>query len=993
VLNLVANGPSGYNLTNSLRFRASASAYLSRTPASASNRQTWTWSGWVKRGLLSSRQPIFVTSNSAGNDYVGLEFLANDKLAFDSNDTNVSEQFRLETNAVFRDPSAWYHIVIFFNTTQATASNRAAIYVNGVLQTYSTTTYMPQNYSGRVNTANQHNLGTWLPAISLYYDGYLTEVNFVDGQALTPSSFGSTNSTTGVWQPAKYTGTYGTNGFYLPFTLNNTSSYQATFSTSSTYLSVANNAALQFGTGDYTVEFWINQSSLSTFQTAYGKGYVAAGDFVIQSGSGTGYMVVYHSGTAVASEAAGTINTNQWYHIAAVRSGTTVTLYRNGIPVGTGTSSTNLNSTLTTTIGSASTFPVIGAMSNVRVVKGTAVYTAKFAPPSTALTAISGTSLLTIQNSSAIDNSTNAFTVTNNGSVPFATATPFVANITADNSGNGNNWVSTGINFTTSGITYDAMTDVPTLTSATVANYPVWNPLKVFTGNLTLSNANLTASDSSTSIVTRIATMSTSTSGKYYFEVTATAISASNGFIGVADSTYANANAAFQLVGSYRSGGQIYNLAGTAQTAGNTYTTGDIVGVAVDIGAGTVQFYKNNVAQGSTPSFTFTAGTELWSFVATDNNAGTKTFDVNFGQRPFSYTPPTGFVALNTYNLPTSTIVKGNTVMDATLYTGTGASLSVTNAGAFKPDFVWIKGRSGATDHALYDSVRGTTKDLVSNSTAAETTQATGLTAFGTSGFTVGALAKLNTSTATYVGWQWQAGQGSSSSNTSGTITSTVSVNATAGFSVVTYTGTGANATVGHGLGVAPKMVIVKTKTNVVGDWMTWHTNLTSGAFYLKLNTSAAQASAASVWNSTVPTSSVFSVGTDQSTNFNSSTTYVAYCWAEIAGFSKIGSYTGNGSTDGTFVYLGFRPKFVIIKNTSAAGNWMIEDSVRDTYNPEILYLLSDSANVEGTQNPSLDFTANGFKTRTIQANIGTSGNTYIYMAFAENPFKNALAR
>jgi hypothetical protein len=786
---LSANGPSGYNLTNSLRFRSSASAYLTRTPSSGTGLK-FTFSAWIKRGSLGATYATLIGADATGG-FSNLFAFANDTLALVQGATTFAQ-----TTAVYRDPSAWYHIMLVWDSANATASNRCKFYVNGVEPTYSTN-------SVTLNTAIAIGFSSRIQAIAAdyatsagyrnFFDGYMAEVNFVDGAALTPSSFGSTNATTGVWQPTKYTGTYGTNGFYLNF----------------------NSIALT-------------------------------------SGSNTG--------------------------------------------------------------------------------------------------------------------------------------------LGKDNSGNGNYWNTNNISVT-AGTTYDAMTDVPTLTSATVANYPVWNPLKVFTGNLTLSNANLTASDSSTSIVTRIATMSTSTSGKYYFEVTATAISASNGFVGVADSTYANANAAFQLVGSYRSGGQIYNLAGTAQTAGNTYTSGDIVGVAVDIGAGTVQFYKNNVAQGSTPSFTFTAGTELWSFVATDNNAGTKTFDVNFGQRTFSYTPSTGFVALNTYNLPTSTIVKGNTVMDATLYTGTGASLSVTNAGAFKPDLVWMKGRSGATDHALYDSVRGTTKDLVSNSTAAETTQATGLTAFGTSGFTVGALAKLNTSTATYVGWQWQAGQGSSSSNTSGTITSTVSVNTTAGFSVVTYTGTGANATVGHGLGVAPKMVIVKTKTNVVGDWMIWHTNLTSGAFYLKLNTSAAQASAASVWNSTVPTSSVFSVGTDQSTNFNSSTTYVAYCWAEIAGFSKFGSYTGNGSTDGPFVYTGFRPKFIMIKSSSAVEQWDINDTSRDIYNVAQYWLAPNLSNAEGTVNPTMDILSNGFKIRMTGAPWNTSSATYIYMAFAENPFKNALAR
>jgi hypothetical protein len=327
--------------------------------------------------------------------------------------------------------------------------------------------------------------------------------------------------------------------------------------------------------------------------------------------------------------------------------------------------------------------------------------------------------------------------------------------------------------------------------------------------------------------------------------------------------------------------------------------------------------------------------------------------------------------------------------MDATLYTGTGASLAITNAGAFKPDLVWVKGRSGATDHALYDSVRGTTKQLESNTTDAETTEATGLTAFGTGGFTIGALAQMNTSAATYVGWQWQAGQGTTSSNTNGSITSTVSVNATAGFSVVTYTGTGANATVGHGLGVAPKMIIVKSRS-AVANWPVYHASLPSAAYYLRLDLTNAQANTANLWNSTAPTSSVFSLGNDSTPNTNGAT-HVAYCWAEIAGFSKFGSYTGNGSADGPFIYLGFRPKFVLVKNSQTGGSWVIHDTSRNTYNVADSTLYPNYSNAEASADAPFDILSNGFKFRG--TGVNNSGETHIYMAFAENPFKNSNAR
>jgi hypothetical protein len=330
--------------------------------------------------------------------------------------------------------------------------------------------------------------------------------------------------------------------------------------------------------------------------------------------------------------------------------------------------------------------------------------------------------------------------------------------------------------------------------------------------------------------------------------------------------------------------------------------------------------------------------------------------------------------------------------MDATLYTGTGASLSVTNAGAFKPDFVWVKGRSGATDHAWYDSVRGTTKQLESNTTDAETTEATGLTAFGTGGFTVGALAQMNTSAATYVGWQWQAGQGSTSSNTSGTITSTVSVNATAGFSVMTYTGNGATgATVGHGLGVAPKMVIVKQRSSTEA-WVVGHQNLTGWNYILNLNSTAAQFIPSTQCLGT-PTSTNIVVGPNAATNSNTAT-YVAYCWAEISGFSKAFSYTGNASTDGPFVFCNFSPKFVIIKRTDSTSSWFMVDTSRNTYNLTDLSLYANLSDAEGASTSHcIDILSNGFKCKGVGTNINASGGTYIGMAFASNPFKNANAR
>ena len=340
----------------------------------------------------------------------------------------------------------------------------------------------------------------------------------------------------------------------------------------------------------------------------------------------------------------------------------------------------------------------------------------------------------------------------------------------------------------------------------------------------------------------------------------------------------------------------------------------------------------------------------------------------------------------------TFAVPDGRVAMAATLYTGNGSTQSISNAVntvSFQPNFVWMKGRSGATDHALYDSVRGATFDLVSNSTAAETTQTTGLTTFGAAGFTVGALAKVNTSAATYVGWQWKAG-GAAISNTAGTITSSVSANTTAGFSVVTYTGTGANATVGHGLGVAPSMVIVKRR-NSTGNWPVQHTSV-SASNVLFLDLTNAQ-TASTTFQQIYPTASIFYIDGGNANVGANGGTYVAYCWAPVAGYSAFGSYTGNGSADGPFVYTGFRPRWFMVKSsTNGIQQWYMWDSSRDTYNPESNTLYPNLSNAEATSVLG-DFVSNGVKIRQTLAGVNEFGGTYIYAAFAENPLKYANAR
>jgi hypothetical protein len=745
--------------------------------------------------MTGTNYTLLRTNNVSSSELYFRFNTTTDKLAFATYEAGgASNNFGFVTTQVFRDPSAWYHIVLIWDTTNATSSNRIRLYVNGTQVTaFDSVTYPTLNYAGLWNNSSFINYQGFDPS-GWYFDGYMAEINHIDGQALTPASFGSTNALTGVWQPAAYTGTYGTNGFYLPFTDN---------------------------------------------------------------------------------------------------------------------------SALTTS-------------SNVGLGK--------------------------------------------------------------DFSGNGNYWTTNNISIT-AGVTYDSMTDVPTLTGATTSNFPVLNRILPAAGSPDIRDANLYLRCADPSNFTAIpATMLLPTTGKWYSEFTAVYVDGATspldiGLLGSTDfPTPSGVIGASATSYAYRNNGNKLNNSVTT-AYGASYVIGDIIAIAFDATAGTLTFYKNNVSQG----VAFTGLTAQYFFAIGGYNFAQ--WAANFGQRPFAYTPPTGFLALNAFNLPTDTILKGNTVMDATLYTGNGSTQTITNAAGFRPDLVWIKNRNNVRFHILTDSVRGTNSQVFSNDTAAQETRTDRLTAFNSNGFSVGSYIDVNNNADTFVAWQWQA-SGAAVSNTAGTITSQVSVNPSAGFSVATYTGNGvAGATVGHGLGVAPKLVIVK-KRNGVQEWMVGSSSLTSWNNYLVLNSSAAQAGATTIWNDTAPTSSVFTLGSSTNTNGNTNT-FVAYCWAEIDGYSKFGSYSANASADGPFIYTGFRPRWILLKarTTVSGGNWVIIDTAINTRNTTTLQLFANLSNAEGSHAALVDVLSNGFKVRTNWDTINSSGATMIYAAFAENPFKNSLAR
>lgn len=564
-----------------------------------------------------------------------------------------------------------------------------------------------------------------------------------------------------------------------------------------------------------------------------------------------------------------------------------------------------------------------------------------------------------------------------------------------DKSSKGNNWTLNNFSLT-AGVTYDWMEDVPG------NSFAVCSPLE--TSAPTLSWGNLRISSSGTD-GSRRSTIKLPSDVLIYVE--ATALTGTNGSIAVAlglmPATTSLTVTPYNLAAAwdfYSSNASYINRNGTpsAAIASGIVTAGQVLQLAYDPINGRAWFGKNNVwtGAGTASDGNPSAGTnptvsslpaDLFVFAAAGNNS----LDVNFGQRPFAYAPPTGFLALCQANRAEGAVRNPKLHMDVLLHTGGASSAQNVTGSQFQPDFAWIKSRSAAYSHGLFDVIRGATAYLASDLTAAESVR--NGQAFLSNGFTVDRQSgtETNTNGVTYVDWLWKAG-GAPVANNAGSISSQVSANVTAGFSIVTYTGTGANATVGHGLGVAPKLVIVKRRAGATGDWCVWNqaAALTGSDKVLFLNTTDAATVSATVFNSSSPTGTVINLGTNPAVN-TSGSTYVAYCFAEIPGYSKIGSYTGNGSADGAYIDCGFKPRWVLIKSSTAATGWHIFDTTRSTYNVAALNLAPESSAAESTIT-GIDFTSQGFKLRTITTDPNAA-QTYIFMAIAEVCGKYSLAR
>ena len=942
-----ASGNQGedYTIDYSCLFDGS-SAYLTKTFASAGNLKTWTQSFWMKRCDTGGSADQWLLNTADGGNTGSRLTSSDSKFEW----MHIAGYNKRDTTQVFRDVSAWYHIVIQLDTTQGVEANRSKLWVNGEQVTaYSSATIDEDATTFINNTTYEHGIGRNEYDENQYFSGYLAEYVFIDGTALDADSFGETNSTTGQWIPKDVSAlTFGQNGFYLDFA-------DSTFlgkDASATSAAVTNKASTssEWGgtTGAYT--FATNEIDRSSTVNAIISTDLLSGDFnfnfTLTTSGGAVRIGVFdnqESNTFDGTAADGGLDsmTNSWYldmgneqfryggasqgSASGVANGSAITIQRTG-------------STIKITDDGSDAHTFSQTFSNpVRVI-------------------ISG------------------------GGAAFALDS---VQYTADEaSGNDNSFFSSGL------AAADQVVDTPT------DNFCTWNPVNpqpAASNTIVLSDGNLNIVQGSTENQSILSTHQLH--GKQYAECRMISSSNSGGtrqFWGVIEENTVIAGTYLPYSSNTFSGlcWPLYSSFSDG-TSGEeedvTLANGETVCIAIseDDGKFWVRFDDGDWFGGgdpettsSTPSGTFSNITTGQWVMAVYNASDQNTSD--FGQLGYAYTAPSGYETVSTANLDDPTIADPSAYVQATTYTGDGASSLAVNQGGnstFEPDLVWIKNRDAADNHCWFDTARGAEELLSSNTTSAETTDADTLTAFDSDGFTVGADVKVNTDTEKYVGWQWLE-------------------SATPGFDIVLDTGTGSAHTISHSLGVTPEFIIRKDRTATADPgWIIWHTSLPGANYYLNFDTGA-QDTSVNYWNNTLPTSSVFSVGASNGTNQNTKT-FVTYLFAGVENFSKFGKYTGNGSaTDGPFIWFGFRPAYFLFKRIDSADNWRVYDNQRGPYNPDDARLEPNGSGAEASgDGEGVDFLSNGLKLKSSDSGWNASGGTYIFAAFADTPFKTANAR
>ena len=1033
-----SGGAALVEVENSALFNSAASEYLSRTPSSAGNRDTWTFSAWVNTASRANGQTLFSAGSNDSNGTTLWSYSTNGALQYRHRDGGSATD-NIITTPLFRD-IGWYHIVFAVDTTQPVETNRVRIYVNGVAITdFSTSNYPAQNADTDVNSTVAHHIGA-TTAVATEVDGYIAETVLIDGLQLPPTSFGEYDTTGLYWTPKSSDDikalTFGNNGFY-----QNYSDSSDVGADQNAAVTPTEGTAEFDGTNDYTilssqltgsadgvsgfVSLWVNMAA-DGVNTHIMAGTKSGGDFYVNKNT-SDYIQVYLHNVPVNAVALKLVcSTTQikaasgWQHVLiSWTSGGVHHIYVNDVAqsfsTATHTSADMLGAFTSFTVGSfynggnrvnGSLADVIYSQNYIDISNETnrrKFITADLYPATwaTAIDTVTdplvgmhldvGEAVANFANNA--DGTGQAFTI--NGTL---TSGPDI-NYQGGNNFTNNNTVVTTAN---------------TMTN-TVATL---NPLNLVVGSgapvLNIGNTRITSSAATGFNSGALTTIPMGAGGKYYFEVYVEGLVASAVPYGISlgispfnlprnfdsyttvpgKSVYEGGSIDFQGSGysflQANAGAQNVNIAPYAPSVGQYLQCAfDSSNGKIWYGINNTWYGSGNPSTGANPASTLDVVTTWHGWIACYTTVAKAV--TNFGTTAYQYTPPTGFGAVTTTAIAEATTRTQSNPYEYwnnILYTGNGTAIgsggnAITGAG-FQPDFGWIKGRSGATEHVLTDIVRGVTKELSSNDTGAEETVAEGLTAFGSDGFTVGSNGSYNTSSATYVAWLAKLG-GAASTNEDGSIDSSVSVNQTLGMSVGTYTGNATGgATIGHGLNVTPGMVIVKNIDYGSGGWSVYHKDLNAVPedYYIFLHTTSAAGDNASYWNDTAPTTSVFSIGSNDHVNRNTDThMFIAFAPSQ---FISIGSYTGNANTNGTFVptlnSLGvpLQPIFHLIKRSSATGSWKIIDAGRSTYNQTNAVLTPDTAAVEGTAQDD-DLLSGGFKWRASDSDVNGSG-TYTHL-------------
>ena len=909
-------GKKAYEVERSLRFNSADATMLQRTLSSSGNRRTFTWSGWVKRAKpdSSSMEALFASTTevSSGNSNTYMTFYQ-DKIYLNSYDySGGGTAYSLTTTQVFRDPSAWYHIVWAVDTTQSTSSNRIKLYINGEQVTsFSTASYPSQNYQGLINNSSyKMTMGRAFPSLSNNspLNGYMAEINFIDGFQYDPSYFGETNVITGQWNPKKYTGSYGTNGFYLNFSDNSgtTASTLGKDSSGNGNNFTPNNFSVGAGIGNDSLEDtptnnFCTLNPLKTFGTytlsngnltvSGSARFDSVGTFAVSSGKW--FWEITNTDVGIAYN--GILNINQFRTApGAIGSGGVYTQY-----VYDGTKYRDANPSGASAYGASYTDgDIVGVALNL---------------------------------------DDNEITFYKNGTSQGAITIPndlYTAYLYSD-SGSYNY----SINFGQRAFSYTAPTGYKALNSANLPDPTILLPNKhfdtlLYTGNSTDNRAitGLNFQPDLTWIKRR------SGGAQSHFWVDAlrsnTDGSGGNGNVGALATNDTYAETATLSDGGFES----FNSDGFTLGKGSATHNAD------------APYQRNNASGGTYCAWNWNAGDtdgKTYTVTVVSDSGNKYRFD-GYGTSAVTLDLAEGGTYI--FNYPSAHPFRFSTTSDGTHGGGSEYTTGVTVISSTSIQIVVAA--SAPTLYYYCSSHSGMGGAINTNSTLG-------------------------------------------SSNFDGTTQSVTKVNASAGFSIVTYTGTGSTTTVGHGLGVAPKVVLTKSRSSS-GSWGVLHTESNPTAEHrINLNDNGGFSSyqGYNIWADTVPTSSVFTVNSDATTNA-SSVTYVGYLFNEVAGYSKFGKYTGNGDANGPFIFTGFRPAWIMIKNVNTSTWWFIYDVKRETFNPQRTIFGANVADAEYPDNAyRIDILSNGFKIRGTQNETNKSGDTISYFSFAESPFKNARAR